>query len=80
MEAYLSRPKYNDAFVEIIPTKIFVDAQITKQVILDEISEISRQAASNNVVFLEIYYTGHGCINTADWCGTITGQQEPHEY
>jgi hypothetical protein len=38
MEAYLSRPKYNDAFVEIIPTKIFVDSQITKQVILDEIS------------------------------------------
>jgi hypothetical protein len=38
MEAYLSRPKYNDAFVEIMPTKIFVDAQITKQVILDEIS------------------------------------------
>jgi len=38
MEAYLSRPKYNDAFVEIIPTKIFVDSQITKEVILDEIS------------------------------------------
>ena len=44
-----------------------IDSNSTKEHILDNIEQFSRDAYMNNIETLEIYYTGHASQLGGDW-------------